>query len=55
MAKQSAGILLFRERRGELEVLLATLVAGGLVALAALDGGVIRHEELRPATESIQV
>lgn len=36
-------------------VLLATLVAGGLVALAALDGGVIRHEELRPATESIQV
>jgi hypothetical protein len=37
-------------------VLLVTLIAAGLVALAALDGGQIRHEELRqPASESIQV
>jgi hypothetical protein len=36
-------------------VLLAILVSAGLVALAALDGGVIRHEELRPVTKSIEV
>jgi archaellum biogenesis protein FlaJ (TadC family) len=36
-------------------VLLATLVSAGLVALAALDGGVIRHEELRPLVQTIDV
>jgi hypothetical protein len=38
-----------------LVVLLAVLVAAGMMALTALDGGVIRHEELRPPVESIQV
>jgi hypothetical protein len=36
-------------------VLLATLVTGGFVAVAALDGGMIRHEELRPPVESMRV
>jgi hypothetical protein len=36
-------------------VLLAILVAAGMMALAALDGGTIRHEELRPPSGSIQV
>jgi hypothetical protein len=36
-------------------VLLSVLVAAGMMALTALDGGRIRHEELRPLTESIQV
>lgn len=36
-------------------VLLALLVSAGMVSLTALDGGVIRHEELRPAAESIDV
>ena len=36
-------------------VLLATLISAGLVSLAALDGGEIRHEELRPVSRSIAV
>lgn len=36
-------------------VLLATLASAWLVALTALDGGVIRHEELRPESESVEV
>jgi hypothetical protein len=36
-------------------VLLATLVSAWLVAVTALEGGVIRHEELRPPAESIRV
>jgi len=36
-------------------VLLAVLVSAGFMALTALDGGVIRHEELRPVTESVDV
>ena len=38
-----------------LVVLLAVLVAAGMMALTALDGGTIRHEELRPPSASIQV
>jgi hypothetical protein len=36
-------------------VLLATLIAAVLMARTALEGGVIRHEELRPAMQPIQV
>lgn len=36
-------------------VLVAILVSAGMVSLTALDGGVIRHEELRPASPSVDV
>jgi hypothetical protein len=36
-------------------VLLATLAGAALMARTALDGGIIRHEELRPAEQPIQV
>ena len=36
-------------------VLLAVLVSAGMVAWTALEGGVIRHEEVRPPGESIRV
>jgi hypothetical protein len=36
-------------------VLLAVLVSAGMMALTALEGGIIRHEEVRPPGESIQV
>ena len=38
-----------------LVVLLAILVSATMIALTALDGGVIRHDELRPVVETLDV